>query len=451
MMLLTRFLTMRKKRINAPRMVVQSFVAVILIGTLLLMCPFSSRDGQFTPFLSALFTATSATCVTGLVVEETGAYFSFAGQLIIIILIQIGGLGFMTMLSIAVMQVRKKMNMRNRMILSQSLSLDSATEVRIVAGSLLKLVAVIEGIGAAILSLRFVPIYGLKGIWYGIFHSISAFCNAGFDILGKGDSLVGFNNDPIVILTASFLIISGGIGFLVFDDIKRKKDFKRLSIYSKLVLIITAFLLIGGTILFFILEGSNKKTMADMPFWQQLMNSFFQAVTCRTAGFDSIGQATMTDESKLVSVILMMIGGASGSTAGGLKVVTIGIVVLAVFTSLKSREKIVVWGRSIPQSSVNNAMTLLALWFILVMCASVYVSFNTSAELIDSLFEVTSAYGTAGLSVGVTAEASSGVRVLLIIYMFFGRVGVTTISLMFISQSYAKDKIQYPEGRVIIG
>lgn len=441
----------RKKRINAPRQIVISFAVVILIGALLLMCPFSSRSGQVTPFITALFTATSATCVTGLVIEETGAYFSVVGQAIILILIQIGGLGFMTIFSITIARMRRKMSTQNRMILSQSLSLDSGDDIRDVAGNLIKLVAFIEGIGAAILMLRFLPAYGLKGIWYAVFHSVSAFCNAGFDILGNGDSVMKLNNDVIVMLTLSFLVIFGGIGFLVFEDILRKKSFKKLTIYSRLVLLITAVLVIGGAAIFFLLEQGNSATMGNMPIWQKCLNSFFQSVTCRTAGFDSIGQAAMTDESKLVSVLLMMVGGASGSTAGGIKAVTIGVIVLAVISALKNRENIVIWGRSIPHSAVKNAMLLLAIWFILVMCASVYVSFSTSAELIDSLFEVGSAYGTAGLSVGVTAESDVFVRILLIIYMFFGRVGVTTISFMLITRSRTKDKIRYPEARIIIG
>lgn len=441
----------RKQHINAPRLIVLSFALVILAGTLLLMCPFSSSSGRATPFLDALFTATSATCVTGLVVEETGTYFSFIGQLIILLLIQIGGLGLMTILSITVTMVRRKMSMRNRMILSQSLSLDSAYDIRNVARNLISFVAFIEGIGAVILLIRFLPAYGLKGIWYAVFHSISAFCNAGFDVFGRGDSIMQLNNDVIIMLTLAFLIISGGIGFLVFEDIYRKKSFKRLTVYSKLVLTVTVVLIAAGTVIFFVMEYGNEATMADMPLWQKMINSFFQSVTCRTAGFDSIGQAAMNDESKLVSVMLMMVGGASGSTAGGIKAATIGVIVLAVVSALREREQIVIWGRSISQRAVNNAMLLLAIWFILVMCASVYVSFSASPELIDALFEVSSAYATVGLSVGVTAEANIGVRVLLIIYMFFGRVGITTISLTFITGRSVKDKIRYPEGRIIIG
>ncbi|MDO5396873.1 MAG: TrkH family potassium uptake protein [bacterium] len=441
----------RKQQINAPRLIVLSFAAVILVGTFLLMCPFSSSSGQITPFLSALFTATSATCVTGLTVEETGTYFSFAGQFIILLLIQIGGLGFMTILSITVTRMRRKMSMRNRIILSQSLSLDSADDIREAAQNLIKFVAFIEGIGAVILLIRFLPLYGVKGIWYAVFHSVSAFCNAGFDILGSGDSIMQLNNDLTVMLTLAFLIIFGGIGFLVFEDIYRKRLFNRLSVYSRLVLTVTAVLITAGTVIFFVMEYGNDATMADMPMWQKGVNSFFQSVTCRTAGFDSIGQSAMKDESKLVSVLLMMVGGASGSTAGGIKVATIGVIVLAVVSALRSREQIVLWGRSIPQRAVNNAMLLLAIWFMLVMSASVYVSFSTSAELIDALFEVCSAYATVGLSVGVTADANVGVRVLLILYMFFGRVGITTISLMFITRGSIKDKIRYPEGRIIIG
>lgn len=443
--------TERKKRVNAPRRIVISFALVILIGALLLMCPISSSNGETTSFLGALFTAASATCVTGLVVFETGEYFSLFGQVVILILIQIGGLGFMTILVMAVIHGRKNMNIRNKMIIAQSLSVESMSNASVAARLALRLTMICEGAGAIILSFRFIPQYGIKGIWYGVFHSVSAFCNAGFDVLGRGNSICDYSGDPIVMLVLAFLIISGGLGVLVFNDIHKKRIFKRFALYTKLVLSITAVLLVFGTVAFFVLEHNNPDTIGNFALWKQWLNAFFQAVTCRTAGFDSIGQAHMTEQSKLVSVLLMMIGGASGSTAGGIKVVTVGVIFFSVISSLQARENVVVWGRHIRHSVINNAMLLLVMWFMLVMGAALFVSFYDNFSLIDALYEVTSAYGTAGLSVGVTGSASSVVKILLILYMFFGRVGIMTISVTFATRKRVEDKIQYPEGKVIIG
>lgn len=449
-LLLSRLYEGRKKRNNAPRQIVMSFALVILAGALLLMLPISSISGERTSFLDALFTATSATCVTGLVVADTGAYFSLFGQGVILALIQIGGLGFMTILVIVAMRGRK-MNMRSRLVVAQTLSIDSMSDISNVTARVFRLTFAAEGIGALILAARFVPQFGIKGIWYGVFHSVSAFCNAGFDIFGRGDSLCAYNADPIVMLTVCALVILGGIGFLVIEDIRSKRSLKKLALYSVLVLGITLILLVSGMVLFWIFESCNPNTIGNMPLWQQGLNSFFQSVTCRTAGFDSIGQAALTEQSKLVSVLLMMVGGASGSTAGGVKVVTVGVVALTLITSLKSRENVIVRGRHIPHRAVHDAMMLVVLWFTLVMSAALFVSFIGGFSLIDSLYEVTSAYGTAGLSVGLTAEAESSVRILLIIYMFFGRVGVMTISVIFITRSGKREKVNYPEGRVIIG
>lgn len=440
----------RKKRSTPSKNIVLSFAAVIVIGACLLMLPVSSANREVTPFLTALFTATSATCVTGLIIEETGLYFSLFGQFVILALIQIGGLGFITILATALLRASKKMNLRNRIVVAQSFGIDYMDDVTIVAGYVMKLTFAVEGIAAAVLSLRFIPRFGVfRGIWYGVFHSVSAFCNAGFDVFGQKNSLIGFNNDPIVMLVISLLIIIGGLGFLVWVEVLNKKSLKKMSTYSRLVIMITAILLILGTVLFFILE--RKNVLENMPLWQQLLNSFFQSVTCRTAGFDSLGQTLLTEQSKLVSVILMLIGGASGSTAGGVKVATIGVVVMAIMTSLRGKNSVVFSGRKISERSVNNAAMLLGLWALLVIGATLFISVTDRIGLIDTLYEVTSAYGTVGLSVGVTAVSSAITKLILIAYMFFGRVGVMTISVMFIARQSTKERVKYPEARIVIG
>lgn len=440
-----------RKYINTSRRIAMGFALLIFIGALLLMLPISSKERVVTPFLTAIFTTTSATCVTGLVLVDTGAYYSIFGQAVIIALIQIGGLGFMTILTLAFLASKRNIGMRNRMMMAQTLGLDSMSGVVKITKHVLAAVSIFELAGALILSTRFVPDYGLKGIWYGIFHSISAFCNAGFDILGKGDSICSYDNDPVVILTLSFLIIIGGIGFIVWEDCYRKRSLKKLSVYSKLVFIITAILIVAGTIGFYVFESQNPLTLKDQPMWMRIMSSYFQSVTCRTAGYDSIGQANLTDQSKVLSTILMMIGGASGSTAGGVKVVSVGVIIFTLVSVIKSEKEVTVMGRAIGRKNANYAHALMIMCLCLVIGAGVLMSAVDSQNVIDEIYEFASAYGTVGLSVGVTTESSLLTKCLLMLYMFFGRVGIMTISVALITGNNKDSEIGYPEVNVMIG
>lgn len=436
---------------NPSRKIVTGFALIILAGTLLLMLPISSKEHMVTPFLTALFTATSATCVTGLTIFDTGAYFSLFGQAVILILIQTGGLGFATILTVAFLAAKKNIGMKNRMLMAQTLGVEGMTGVVKTAKHVLFATALFEAIGACLLCIKFIPQYGLKGIWYSIFHSVSAFCNAGFDILGNGTSMIPYESDFLIMLVLSLLIIIGGIGFIVWEDIYQKRSLKKLSLYSKLVLIITVMLLIFGTLGFFIFEYKNTATIGSEPVYVKWLSAFFQSVTCRTAGFDAIGQTAMTEQSKLLSIILMMIGGASGSTAGGLKVVTVGILFLATVSVFRSRKETVVMGRTISRANISYATALIVMWAVLIISGATVISLTDAVPLSDAVYEVTSAYGTVGLSTGISAQSTAAARIILIIYMFFGRVGLMTIGVTFMTRVVADNSVKYPEGNVMIG
>lgn len=416
------------------------------------MLPVSSRTGETTPFLTALFTATSATCVTGLSLVNTGAYFTFFGQAVLLFLIQLGGLGFMTILCLVFLVSNRHIGLRNRMLIAQSMGTESLEGIVKLVKHVLIITFSVETLGAALLSVRFIPELGLlRGIWYSIFHSVSAFCNAGFDIIGDGQSVVSYSRDPLVLLTLAFLVIIGGFGFIVWEDILKKKSFRKLSMYSKTVMLATVFLLVIGTVLYFVMEYDNPLTMGDEELGYKLLTSFFQSVTTRTAGFASVSQNDFTDLSKVWGIVLMMIGGASGSTAGGVKVGTVALIFLALKSVFRSKSDVVAYGKRIGHSTILHAMSLLVMWFILTLAGSMLVAAADSQPIINSAYEVASAYSTVGLSVGICDTASVFTKILLIIYMFFGRVGIMTISVMFMTRSGKSETVKYPEGNFIVG
>lgn len=441
-----------RKRINTARYIAVGFVLLIVLGAILLMLPFSSKTGKVTPFLTALFTATSATCVTGLSLVNVGAYFSLFGQAVILVLIQLGGLGFMTILSLAFLVSNKQIGLRNRMLLAQAMGVESLEGVVKLVKHVLYITACIELSGAALLSLRFIPKVGLlKGIWFSIFHSISAFCNAGFDIIGDGQSFISYRHDPLVLMTLASLIIIGGLGFIVWEDIIKKKKYKKLSMYSKLVLIATGICLLLGGAVYLIFEFNNPETIGHTSVGQKLLASFFQSATTRTAGFDAIGQNNLTQLSKVWGIILMMIGGASGSTAGGVKIGTFALVVITLYTVVKSKQDVVIFGRRVGHRTILHAMSLFVLWLALTVIGAMLVTFSDNVSILNSMYEAASAYSTVGLSVGVSEAASTFTKILLIVYMFFGRVGIMTISVSFMTRSGRAKDIKYPEGNFIVG
>ncbi len=442
---------------NATRIVAGSFAAIILLGALLLSLPAASRDGNPPEFLTNLFTATSATCVTGLVLVDTAVQWSFFGQVVILCMIQLGGLGFISIMTLFSMAVRRKIGLSERLIMMSNFNLNNLSGVVRMVAYALKWTFVFEGCGAALLAIRFIPKFGLlKGIWYAVFHAVSAFCNAGFDLMGADvpfQSLAEFGGDPVVLITIMALIVVGGLGFFVWTDIGSKKRLKSLSIYTKMVLCCSAVLVVGGAAVILAVEYHNPDTLGPMPLWQKVLNSLFQSVTFRTAGFAVLDQSLLRDTSMALGCILMLIGGSSGSTAGGIKTVTVGVLLLGLMADLRGKNQLTIQGWSISQRQRNNAMTLTLTAVLLFLVGSMLLSLLDGIPFMNAGFEVASALGTVGLTAGVTGQLSHVSRVFIITLMYLGRVGILSFSFAFATrrQKAVESKIKYPVTDVMIG
>ena len=445
----------RPKAISATKNIAIAFALIILTGGLLLTLPISSRSGESCGYLPGVFTACSATCVTGLVLFDTWTQWTGFGQGVILALIEIGGLGFMSAATLIIFCLHKKIGLKQRLVMAQALSVnDLAGVVRLQKMVLIGALS-IEGIGALILFLHFLPSMGfLTALWWGVFHSISAFCNAGFDIFGRlnpGASLVEFQSDPVVLLTLASLIVVGGLGFLVWQDLVNQKRFKKFGVYTKLVLITTASLIVSGWVLTCILEWNNPETFGPMSTGDKILNGLFQSVTLRTCGFAAIDEGKLTDASKAISMVLMLIGGSSGSTAGGLKTVSFVVLLLFIATRARGRETVCAFKRSIPQSQVMDAMTIALILAMLAVFGGVFISATCPVSFTDALFEAISALGTVGLTAGATGVLTVPAQILIILYMYFGRVGVLTISLGFLMGNRAEERFQYASTSLLIG
>lgn len=447
---------------GSTRIIALGFILIIFIGTLLLMLPVSSRDGSFTNPLDAAFTAVSATCVTGLTVLDTATHWSIFGQVIILIMIQIGGLGFMTIAVLLSLIIRRSITPKERMLIAMSYNLNNYDSIMQLVRRIFIGTISIEGIGAVILATRFIPDYGVPdGIYKSIFHAISAFCNAGFDIIGAGTgngSATGmeiYATDYVVNLTLILLIVFGGIGFLVWSDLinfARRK--KHLSVYSKFVLILTAVLIVAGTGLFAIFEWNNPATLGGLDrIPDKLLVSLFQSVTWRTAGFATVNNALFTQDSQLLGVILMFIGGASGSTAGGVKVATIGIVFYTVWCVAIGKKKAVIFRRNISENSFVRATAVILVQLSVVLIGALIVSATAPYTIMDVLYEVISAISTVGVSTGITPGLNTVAKITLMFLMYFGRVGVLTITYAVTNNlsSETNANIQYPDAKMPIG
>ncbi|MGM9557492.1 MAG: TrkH family potassium uptake protein [Oscillospiraceae bacterium] len=443
------------RRMRPAQIIVLVFLAIILLGAALLMLPAASESGQPTDFLTALFTATSATCVTGLIVVDTGVYWSAFGKTVILIMIQIGGLGFMTIASIFFFALRQKIGLKQRLVLSQAFSMDDMSGIVRFVKNVLLGTLVVEGAGAVVLCLRFWPEFGfLRALKYGVFHSISAFCNAGFDILGDleaGGSLCRYVADPVVNITVMLLIVIGGLGFAVWGDVRKNRRFSRLTVYTRLVLLITAGLIFGGAAIFALLEWNNPGTIGNLTPGGKILASLFQSVTLRTAGFTTIDQNALGDVSKAVSDLLMFIGGSSGSTAGGVKTVTIGVVILYAVGTARGRSQVTAFGRAVAPRDVSHAVAIVLLVFALAILGGGFISVCDKVSLENSLYETISALCTVGLTTGITGSLGTASRFLIIIYMFFGRVGIMTISVGFMAANPASERTQYAQTKIMIG
>lgn len=446
------------RKLSPTQVLAFGFPMIMLIGALLLMLPISSASGEVTPPLAAAFTSVSATCVTGLVVVDTGTYWSTFGHVVMLLLVQIGGLGFMTIAVMLSMLVRRRVTPRERMLIAQSYGLDSVENMttlvkRIVIGTL-----AFEVAGALILATQFVPVFGWgRGLWYGLFHSVTAFCNAGFDLLGgyggEYTSLISFADNPVISLTIILLIFIGGIGFLVWSDIINFVRLrKRISVYSRFVVILATAFLLGGALLFLVFEWNNPDTLGGMSFGNKLVAALFQSMTLRTAGFATVDNSLLTDPSKLLGIVLMIIGGASGSTAGGVKLVTVGIVVLTVVRTLTGHREINLMGRRITPVQFMQAAVLVFLQIAVILVGTIILVGHGGADPMAALYEVTSAAGTVGISFGLTPSLGVVEKIALMVHMYFGRVGILTVTYAFsLGQSREKDCITYPDANLLIG
>lgn len=437
--------------LNPPRVLAMGFGGLILIGAILLNLPVASKTGESIGFLNALFTSASAVCVTGLVVVNTGEFWSLFGQIVIIILIQMGGLGFMTMATLVALILGKKITLKERLIIKEQLNQETMSGLVKLTRYVILATFLIEGIGAILLSTRFIPVYGLaKGIWFSIFHSISAFCNAGFDIIGN--SMVPFVGDIVVILTISFLIIIGGLGFSVYIDISKNKKLGRLSLHSKLVLAITLILIVAGTILIYLIEWDNPATLQPLGVKDRVLASFFQSVVTRTAGFNSVDMAKLEDTSVFIMIILMFIGGSPGSTAGGIKTTTFGAIILTTLTVIKGNKDVVAYKKRIPQEIIYRSLAIASVGVFLVTVVSLVLTLSEDATFLDLLFETTSAFGTVGLTRGVTPNLSDFGKVLITLTMYSGRVGPLTMAFAFAKrQKNNSSSYRYSEGNILVG
>ena len=445
----------KRKSVSPTRIIALIFAALILVGAVLLTLPVASRSGASCGFLPALFTATSATCVTGLVMFDTWTQWSGFGQIVIISLIEIGGLGFMSAASVVVFMLRRKVGLRQRMLMAQALSVDDMQSVVklqkwVLLGSLS-----IQLVGALVLFFHFLPQYGLRqaAVW-GVFHSVSAFCNAGFDIFGSvapGQSVAYFQSDPVVCITLMLLVILGGLGFFVWEEVVRLHSFKKFSVYTKLVLLTTVSLIVVGAAVIMLLEWNNPLTLGAMSTGDKILNSFFQSVTLRTAGFASFDQAGLTDGGKAFSILLMLVGGSSGSTAGGIKTVTVVVLVLAVVTRLRGRSTVNVFKRSILPEKVMDAMSIFIAVMGLAIVGAIVVCATSSVSFIDGLYETVSALATVGLTAGVTSQLTLVGQLMIIVFMYFGRVGILTLSLGFLMGDRAEERFRYAHTNLLIG
>lgn len=438
-------------------MIVLSFFLLICAGTLLLMLPIASKDGKSTGLIDALFTSTSASCVTGLIVTDTYQHWTAFGQIVIILLIQVGGLGIITFATFFYSLLGKKFRIRSMVLAQESISYYSFQGITKLIKNVMLVTFVTEFIGALLLSIRFVPEYGLKGFYLGIFHSIASFCNAGFDLMsisGKGQfvSLLYYNNDPLVIYTIAALIVMGGLGFVVWKDLYDYRKNKCLMLHTKMVLTIVPVLIFSGAILFFALEYNNPLTLGKLDLPGKINASIFQSITPRTAGFNSIDQNAMSDLSKLLTIILMFIGAAPGSTGGGVKVTTFGIVMIAILSQLKGSDDVVVFKRRITFPTIIKALTIIGFSAMLVLFVAVIIVLLEGRPMINVFFEVVSAFGTVGLTTGMTPFLHPVSKLLLIMMMFLGRVGPVTFALALTMISHKNNTdIVYPEGKVIVG
>ncbi len=451
------------RRTSPTKVLVAGFIFVILVGTIFLNLPIASKSGVSIGLLNALFTATSAVCVTGLVVVNTLEHWTVFGQVIILMLIQIGGVGFMTFIALFFIIIGKKINVRERIVMKAALSQDSLKGIVRLTQSIFALTIAIESLGAILLSIRFIPEYGVvRGIYLSVFHAVSAFCNAGFDLIGE-KSLIPYVGDTVVNITIMSLIVFGGLGFIVWMDviegirekIKNKYSlthmYNKFSVHTKLVLGMTLALILIGFVLFYSYEATNIYTMNNLSEKDKFLASMFQSITSRTAGFNTILLDKMHQASQFVMILLMFIGGSPASTAGGIKTVTFAILLLAVSSEIDGKQDVYAFKRRIPSDLLRKALTVTVISLFVVLGATMILAITEPFPFLALLFESVSAYATVGLTLGLTGSLSFIGKIVIIICMFIGRLGPITIALAMMTKQKENNNIKYPSENVIVG
>ena len=451
----------RKKKFNlsTTQIILLSFLVTILIGSGLLALPISSACGDAVPYLDALFTATTSTCVTGLVTLPTASTWSVFGQIVILLLIQIGGLGIVTIMSGLMLLLNKKMGIGDRLLIQDSFNLNTMSGLAKFVKNVLFGTLIIEGIGALLYMPIFIPEFGARGIWISVFNSVSAFCNAGIDIIAE-NSLCNYATNLFINVVTSALIILGGLGYIVWWDVlrviksrspKNRKIFRHLTLHSKIAITVTAGLVFVGAILIFIFEYSNPLTIGEMSLLDKIQVSFFQSVTTRTAGFASIPQENLTNASATVSIILMMIGGSPVGTAGGMKTVTIAVLVCSAFATIRNKSGASLFGRLISEKSIKKAVAVSVTFLMICATSTILLMATCNASAMDALYETVSATATVGLSRSLTATLNTLGKLIIIVTMYFGRVGPISLAIALGSKNESQNVISEPTEEISIG
>ncbi len=440
-----------KSKLSTTHIIMSSFFIAIIVGALLLSLPISSASGKATSFVDALFTATTSTCVTGLVIVPTFSYWSTFGHIIILCLIQVGGLGVITVISGIALSLRKKIGLSDSVLLQDAFNLNTVSKIGGFVKKVIKGTFIVEGVGALLYMIVFVPQFGLKGIWFSVFNSISAFCNAGIDIVAA-DSMCGYADNVIVNFATCTLIVLGGLGYIVWWDVIRvirNKGF--LSLHSKIAIACTAILIFTGAFLTFIFEYDNSKTIGDMSLFDKIQVSFFQSVTTRTAGFASIPQENLTTASSLVSIILMFIGGSPVGTAGGVKTVTFVVLIATAYATVRNRNEVSLFNRRILKSTVNKAVAVWFVSFSILTVSTILLSLVCDAPLLDILYETTSAIATVGLSRNLTPSLDTLGKLIIMVTMYLGRVGPISLAIAFGLKKQNENIIKNPIEEISVG
>ena len=451
----------RKKKfaLSTTQIILLSFLVTILIGSILLALPISSASGNAVPYLDALFTATTSTCVTGLVTLPTVSTWSVFGQIVILLLIQIGGLGIITIMSGLMLLLNRKMGIGDRLLIQDAFNLNTMSGLAKFVKNVLSGTLIIEGIGAALYMLVFVPEFGAKGIWISVFNSVSAFCNAGIDIIAE-NSLCNYATNPLINAVTSALIILGGLGYIVWWDVlrvvksrspKNRKIFRHLTLHSKIAITVTAGLILVGAILIFIFEYANPLTIGDMSLFDKIQVSVFQSITTRTAGFASVPQENLTNASAAVSIILMVIGGSPVGTAGGMKTVTVAVLVCSAFATIRNKNSAALFGRRISEGSVRKAVAVAVSFLTICAASTVLLMATSNASAIDAVYETVSATATVGLSRNLTATLNTFGKLIITVTMYLGRVGPISLAVALGSKNESQNVISEPTEDISIG